>query len=598
MGRQPAVVNQRARGGALGYPHQTMGSTSPANVLDQSLRRARWSWCGCAVTTPHKTAGSPEAALIPWRIGKAFRLSRHGETGLDVKAGAVSGVRWSYFSTIALIVANVAYTAIASRLISPSAFGLVALANLVVLFLQFFTRLGLSSALVQKPDLKEEDIRAASTIGAVLGIVLFALVWVLTPWICEIFHEPALSGVLRVLAIYLPIAGWSTTGLGLLTRDLRFGELSVVTVTTYIFSYVVVGIALAFAGAGVWSLVGASLTSAIMQAAWQYMLVRHPVRPPLRWLPYRTVGGFGATLTLAHWLDYVGNSLGTFVVGRSANAAVVGQFNRAYYLAFQSIRIYLGEALANVLFSGLSAIQDDKPRVRRVYLSVLCLGALALFPPCVGMAMAAPELVRVVLGPSWPLAANILPWFALAAAMSVLSRFSQALAESRAELGRSLLVQGVYIVILSLLLLLVAYDLQAKGVWLYAAAVAVGEFCRCVAYLHLTRRLLRLVRVEVIRSLLPGLFAAAVVGLALGLVRITVSSEISSPLALLVVEFLVGILAYSIGVRVWPLPDARRELWSNASAFGVLGRVGRWRWRLALLILGAPREVPTATEPH
>src|SRR4030095_3401765 len=109
-------------------------------VLDQSLRRARWSWCGCAVTTPHKTAGSPEAALIPWRIGKALRLSRHGETGLDVKAGAVSGVRWSYFSTIALIVANVAYTAIASRLISPSAFGLVALANLVVFFLQFFAR--------------------------------------------------------------------------------------------------------------------------------------------------------------------------------------------------------------------------------------------------------------------------------------------------------------------------------------------------------------------------------------------------------------------------------------------------------------------------
>jgi lipopolysaccharide exporter len=536
--------------------------------------------------------------LIPWKVGRAFRLSRHGETELDVKAGAVSGLRWSSLSTIALVVANVAYAAIASRLISPSAFGLMALANLVVLFLGFFTRLGLASALVQKPDLNEEDIRAASTIGAVLGMLLFALVWPLTPWICEIFHEPELSGVLRVLAISLPITGWSMTGLGLLTRDLRFGELSVVTVTTYIFGYVVVGIALALAGAGVWSLVGASLTSAIVQAACQYILVRHPVRPPLRWTPYRTVGGFGATLTLAHWLDYVGSNLCIFVVGRSAGAAVVGQFNRAYYLAFQSIRIYLGEALANVLFSSLSAIQGDQPRVRRVYLSVLCLGALALFPPCVGMAVAAPELVQVVLGPSWQLAASILPWFALAAAMSVLSRFSQVLAESRAELGRSLLVQGVYIVILGLLLLLVAYNLQAGGVWLFAAAVAIGEFCRFAAYLHLTRRLLRLAKLEVIRSLLPGLFAAAVVGLALGLLRITLSSEISSPFALLAAEFLVGILVYAIGVRVWPLSDARRELWSSASTFGMLGRVGRWRWRLALLVLGPPRAVPTGTEPQ
>ena len=177
-------------------------------------------------------------------------------------------------------------------------------------------------------------------------------------------------------------------------------------------------------------------------------------------------------------------------------------------------------------------------------------------------------------------------------------RFSQALAESRAELGRSLLVQGVYIVILSLLLLLVAHDLQARGLWLFAAAVAIGEFCRFAAYLHLTRRLLRFRMVEVIRSLVPGLFAAAVVGLALGLVRITLSSEISSPFALLTAEFLVGILAYAIGVRLLPVHNARRELWSTASAFGVLGRVGGWRWRLALLVLGAPREVPTGTEPQ
>ena len=91
---------------------------------------------------------------------------------------------------------QLAYAAIASRLLSPSAFGLMALANLVVLFLQFFTRLGLASALVQSPDLTEEDIRAASTAGAILGMVFFALVWRLTPWISEIFHEPELQAFL------------------------------------------------------------------------------------------------------------------------------------------------------------------------------------------------------------------------------------------------------------------------------------------------------------------------------------------------------------------------------------------------------------------
>ena len=68
------------------------------------------------------------------------------------------------------------YTATISRLLT-AAFGLVALANLVVFFTQFFARMGIASALVQKPELSEEDIRAASTAGvAVVGACL-AAVW-------------------------------------------------------------------------------------------------------------------------------------------------------------------------------------------------------------------------------------------------------------------------------------------------------------------------------------------------------------------------------------------------------------------------------------
>ena len=73
------------------------------------------------------------------------------------------------------MVANLAYTATISRLLAPAAFGLMAVANLVVLFVQFFARMGLASALVQKPDLSEEEIRAASTAGIAVGLA--CLVW-------------------------------------------------------------------------------------------------------------------------------------------------------------------------------------------------------------------------------------------------------------------------------------------------------------------------------------------------------------------------------------------------------------------------------------
>ena len=94
-------------------------------------------------------------------------------------------------------------------------------------------------------------------------------------------------------------------------------------------------------------------------AGWQYALVRHPIRPALRWEPYRTVCGFGMRLSGAHLLDYVGSNLDTFTVGRFASTAVLGQYTRAYYVVFQPLGNYVAQALTSVLFANLSRIQHE-----------------------------------------------------------------------------------------------------------------------------------------------------------------------------------------------------------------------------------------------
>src|SRR6478672_12809066 len=108
--------------------------------------------------------------------------------GSTLSARAVSGLRWSSLGYAALLAANVVYTVTMSRLLHPVAFGLVALAQVVVLFVQFFVRMGLASALVQKPELSREDVRAASTAGVAVGVGLYAVLWVLSPLISDMFR--------------------------------------------------------------------------------------------------------------------------------------------------------------------------------------------------------------------------------------------------------------------------------------------------------------------------------------------------------------------------------------------------------------------------
>jgi lipopolysaccharide exporter len=512
--------------------------------------------------------------------------ARSSRIQTNLTAQTASGLSWFYLSTMTLMVANLAFTATASRLLAPAAFGLMAVANLVVLFIQFFARMGLGSALVQKPDLSEEEIRAASTAGIVVGLACLVLVWILAPAVAALFRAPGLPPVLRGLSVSFVFMGWSMTGLGLLRREHRFRTLSIILAGTYVFAYVVVGVGLALLGAGVWSLVAASVVHTAALAVCQYAVLRHPLRPVLRWQPYQAVCGYGARLAGAHLLDYGGSNLDTFTVSRVASTAVLGQYTRAYYLVFQPLTNYLAQALTNVLFSTLSRIQQNLARLRSAYFSVLSLGNLMLFPVCAGIAVAAHELVLVVLGRQWGLAVGLVPWFALAGGCHVVSQLTQLLAEARAELNRSLVVQTAYIVALALLLLMVL-PFRSGGVWVIAAAVAAAELLRYVGYLALARRVLGMPSAWMWQAHVPALFASAGVALAVAGTRWALTDYVR-PLVVLGAEASAGALALALCIRFCPLPAVRSELWMRLTAAGVVGAAGGRRWRLASLVLGPP----------
>jgi hypothetical protein len=50
--------------------------------------------------------------------------------------------------------------------------------------------MGLASALVQKPELSEKEIRASSTAGIVIGLACLAVVWILAPPSPSSFGRP------------------------------------------------------------------------------------------------------------------------------------------------------------------------------------------------------------------------------------------------------------------------------------------------------------------------------------------------------------------------------------------------------------------------
>jgi len=474
----------------------------------------------------------------------------------------MTGVRWTATAVVVSALLQVLYSAATSRLLDPADFGLIAAAQIALRFGSYFAEMGVAPALVQRRDLTADDVRVGFTSSWLLGLVFALLFWVTAPAIAPVFDAPGLVPVLRGLSITMLLHGVAMTSQSLLQRSFRFRELAIVDLVTFTVGYLGVGLGAALAGAGVASLVAATLTQAGLSAVWCYALCRHPVRPLLRGEAVRRLYAYGGRISIISFFEWLGEYIDNLAVGRFAGVSALGAYNRAYLLA--SLPLYrLTTALTDVLFPGLSQLQDEPERLERTFRSAATVTAALLFPVGMGIAMAAPQLVETVLGPGWERTAEVLPYLGAATAVHFLSTVAGVVCEATAKLWSKLVLEVVYLAGLGAVMLEVA----GGPIWVYAAALAGGEVVRHGAYLLLLRRIIGLRPVAVVRGYARAAAAAALVAVPILAARLTLPpAGVPAPLVL-AVQVTGAAVALAACLRFGPLGpvrDVARERFADA----------------------------------
>ena len=493
----------------------------------------------------------------------------------------VAGLRWSYVDAVANAAIMFAWTAASSRLLEPTVFGLVAVANLVVTFGMFFARMGVAQALVQKPQITRDDVRASLTSGTLTGLVCFGLLWLAAPAAAAFFNKPEVVPLLRILGLSFVVTGLGMTSQGLLRRALRFRELALIGIAANVVASAL-GIALALADAGEASLITYALSSTVVTLVLSFSRARHTLRPTLSVRPFAALYSFGARVSLIRFLEFWAKNLDTVIVGRYLSTAALGQYSRAYVLVSLPLNRYLASALTTVLFPAFSTIQTDEERLKRGFLSAMGISAVVLLPITAGMAVAAGEIVGVVLGPGWEGAARIVPLFALGFGFNILTRLTELLCEARAELNRNLALQIGYLGVLAVALLLAA----PHGVVALAGVLLGGEIVRHVGFATLVQSLLQLRARDFWLVYVPAGFAAAVVGVSTAGARLVLLATGAPIVVILLGEVVAGGLGLAVGIRCNPVSDVRRMLAQRLRNAGLIAPDRALVSRVANAVLG------------
>lgn len=318
---------------------------------------------------------------------------------------ATVGVFWSAAQTWLVRLSTLLAFVLLGRLLTPQEFGVVALAMSVITVLGVVSDAGLGLWVVQKRGLTPAAISTAFWISLVLGVVLAGLLAATAVPVAALLDSPDLRLILPVLASTLVVTGLSAVPAALLRRELRFKELAVRQVVATGLS-VVVAVVLALAGAGVWALVAQTLVRVVVAAV--VLLWTSGFRPSFRlsredaWDMTR-YGTRSLGVTLGGAVRGQGEP---FIIGVALGTVALGYWSIAARLVHVVVEL-CSAAIGAVAGPVFSELQDEPERLRRAFSRVLAAGGLLLVPLMTALSLASGELVPLVFGDQWVVAAGV-----------------------------------------------------------------------------------------------------------------------------------------------------------------------------------------------
>ena len=310
-------------------------------------------------------------------------------------------------------------TLVVIRLLAPSDYGILALAQLLIGFALLINEIGLTPALIQARH--APPVVIASVHGYVLlsNVLLYTLVYFLAPLFAHFYGVEDLVSVIRVLALQLLIGAFGAVPSALAKRNLEFKYLSLIGLTATVLGSLA-SLLVALLDGGVWALVSANLVMGIVQSVGVSAMTRFNVAPSLRLSGMRQLVSFGAWISGSRLAWYSAQSADDLLIGKVFNNEVLGHFNVAKNLAAIPMSRIM-EIINQVTFPIYSRLDNNADRALTYFLKSVWLGMLVFCPVTWGLSSVADVFTSVALGDKWAEAAFPIRIIALSIPIQALS---------------------------------------------------------------------------------------------------------------------------------------------------------------------------------
>jgi O-antigen/teichoic acid export membrane protein len=443
------------------------------------------------------------------------------------------GMFWAYGSFVGVRLASFVTTAVLARVLLPKDFGLIALAMTFMAFLDMLQGLGVGEALVvAKDEQLEHEAQSAFALSTAVGLALWLLSAALGPVAAALFREPQLVTIMPALGFTFLLYGLGSTHYALAMKGIDFRSRTVAEIIDAVVRGVV-GVVLALAGLGVWSLVAGYVAGAAVMTVAIWRLVDWTPTWRLRREHVRRLLGFGGALTGIGIMGAFLNQFDNAVIGRVLGPTDLGLYSIATRLPYLLI-ISLAAATGQVLFPAFAAL-DGKALVRG-FLKSLRYTAMVALPLTALLITLAGPITLAIFGPKWRGAIAATQVLCLWALMSPISMVCGNAIKSRGRAGLLLTLAVPQAIVLIVGSLLFVHQGIVAVAWVQAVIAIVAQ----IVTLWIVCRMLGVRALDVGVAIGPPLLASA----AMGAVLLAIRGALSEPWLTVIAGGVAGAVVY------------------------------------------------------
>lgn len=308
---------------------------------------------------------------------------------------------------------------ILARLLMPEEFGLVALTGLVLAVVGVFANCGLGQALTQKKSVDDLDSNTVFYSGLVLSILLYIIVYLLSPFFAKIFHQPSISVLIRVSSSMMLFSSYNTVQTAEISRALDFKKFFYVGIISSFVSGIV-GICMALSGMGVWSLIAQRMSYTLTKTITLNRIVKWFPKLQFSIERFRSLFSYGIKLMASGVIGMFFNQMKGFIIGIKYEPSDLSYYNRGESLP--SILCNNIEGTVNqIMLPALSKLQDNPEAMKTGLRRSMSLSSFLLFPMMFGLAATSENIITILFSEKWLCAVPFLRVISIGYCFKILS---------------------------------------------------------------------------------------------------------------------------------------------------------------------------------